>query len=431
MPALGDVDHAPGRSLSLNVRGLRASATLAIQERCAELAREGRVVYRLGLGQSPFPVPEAVVETLRANAARKDYLPVRGLHSLRETVAEFHRKRHGIACTAEDVLVAPGSKELLFLLQLVYYGDLLIPSPGWVSYAPQARIAGRAPIYIHTRREDGFMLRAADLEAACADDPERPRVLILNYPSNPTGGTYAAATLEELAVVARRHRIVVLSDEIYGELEFEGRHVSMARFYPEGTIISSGLSKWCGAGGWRLGTCTFPAQMRWLVDAMAAVASETYTTTSAPIQYAAVRAFQGGTAIESYLASVRRVLYALVTRCAAMLEAAGARVPRASGAFYLFPDLERHRERLGARGMTTSRAVCARLLEETGVAALPGSDFGRPDDELTLRLALVDFDGSKALAAARDPRGIDDEFIALHCANVLRAVDLFCGWVTS
>ena len=113
-------------SLNLNLRGMGPSATLAINERSAQLRAEGRDILRLGLGQSPFPVPEPVVEELRRNAHQKDYLPVKGLPELRRAVAEHHRRTFGIDRGAEDVLIGPGSKELMFLLQLVYYGDLVI-----------------------------------------------------------------------------------------------------------------------------------------------------------------------------------------------------------------------------------------------------------------------------------------------------------------
>jgi len=283
---------SPDVHLNLNVRGLGLSATLEINERSARLAREGRPVVRLGLGQSPFPVPDEVVEELRANAHRKDYLPVGGLRELQEAVARYHHRSQGIEVQGRDVLIGPGSKELMFILQLVHYGDLAIPTPSWVSYAPQAQIIGRRIRWLPTSPEHGHRLTPEALEALCAEDPGRPRVVILNYPGNPTGDTYPVDELKALARVARRHRVVLLSDEIYGELHHRGRHVSIARFYPEGTVVSSGLSKWCGAGGWRLGTFAFPPTLRWLQAAMAAVASETFTSTSAPIQHAAVRAFE-------------------------------------------------------------------------------------------------------------------------------------------
>jgi len=417
--------------ISLNVRGLGLSSTVEINERCLERMRQGQTVARLGLGQSPFPVPAPVVEELRANASRKAYLAVRGLAELREAVAEYHRRRNGLTCTGDDVLIAPGSKELMFLLQVVYYGELVLPAPAWVSYAPQAQIVGRRVALLQCHARDGWRLRPEDLERLCRADPGRPRMIILNYPSNPTGGTYSTAELEELAAVTRRYGVVVLSDEIYGELHYRGEHESIARFFPEGTIVSSGLSKWCGAGGWRLGTFTFPKELRWLLDAMAAVASETYTSTSAPIQYAAIRAFRGGLRIERYLWLARRILASLAEACLAELRKAGIQVLDPVGAFYLFPDFEPHREALARRGIHTSTELAARLLEEAGVALLPGEVFGRDPKELTVRLAFVDFDGAKAMAALEArPREapVDGEFLEHHCRTVLDAMRRIRAW---
>ncbi|MDA1095380.1 MAG: pyridoxal phosphate-dependent aminotransferase [Acidobacteria bacterium] len=420
--------------LNLNVRGLSLSATVAINEQSLRLIREGKNVARLGLGQSPFPVPAPVVEALRSNASRKDYLAVAGLFELREAVAEYHRRRSGTIGAAEDVLIGPGSKELMFLLQLVYYGELVIPTPAWVSYAPQAQIIGRRVSMLHGRAESGWRLEPGQLEELCAEDPNRPRIVVLNYPSNPTGGTYTTSELKELAGVARRFGILLLSDEIYGELHHCGEHVSIANFYPEGTIVSSGLSKWCGAGGWRLGTFAFPRDLHWLLDAMAAVASETYTSTSAPIQYAAVRAFRGGMQIERYLNHARRILSALGKAVCQRLRRSEIDVLEPTGAFYVFPNFSRWREELEARGICTSEELAQRLLAETGVAVLPGSAFGRSPDELTLRIAYVDFDGAKALAAVEAmpaDRELGEAFLNVHCLRILEAMDRTCKWLES
>ena len=422
----------PDVNLNLNVRGMKPSATLAINERSARLVHEGHTVYRLGLGQSPFPVPQPVVDELKANAHQKDYLPVRGLRTLRDAVADTLRRSQGIERSGQDVLVGPGSKELMFILQLVYYGDLVIPTPSWVSYAPQARIIGRQVQWVPTTRENDWRLMPEELDRLCAGDPSRPRLVILNYPANPTGDSYTTDELRELAAVARTYRVILLSDEIYGELHHRGQHVSIARYYPEGTIVSSGLSKWCGAGGWRLGTFTFPPTLRWLLDAMAAVASETYTSTSAPIQFAAVRAFQGDMELQDYLARSRRILRALGRHVWRRLQEAGAGVCEPVGAFYLFPDLSPLGERLAARGIRDSPNLCNRLLEETGVATLPGVEFGRPPDELTLRLAYVDFDGARALEAARHvppEQPLDAELLELTCPNVVHAIDAMTKWM--
>lgn len=430
---MADSTRTPDVHINLNIRGMKPSATVAINERCNELIKQGREVFKLGLGQSPFPVPGEVVDELKANAWQKDYLPVKGLRLLREAVADYHRRGEGCASTHEDVLIGPGSKELMFLLQLVYYGDIVIPTPAWVSYAPQARIIGRNVQFLPTDSANEWLMTAQQLADHCADDPDRPRLVVLNYPSNPTGRTFTGAQLEEIAAVAKQYKLLILSDEIYGELHHEGRHVSISRYYPQGTIISSGLSKWCGAGGWRLGTFTFPRQLRWLQDAMASVASETYTSTSAPIQYAAARAFKGGTGIERYLWRARRILKELGNWIADSLEAAGINTLRPQGGFYLFPDFGPLRDKLRARGITRSNVLCEKLLEETGVAILPGDDFGRPRDELTARLAYVDFDGARAMSVleGNEETKIDESFLFTNCPNVMNAIKRLAAWVSA
>ncbi len=420
------------KHLNLNVRGLPVSATLGINERSNRLLAEGEQVYKLGLGQSPFPVPLPVVEELQANAHQKDYLPVRGLPALQQAVTDYYQRTQNLNFNPNNILVGPGSKELMFILQLVYYGDLVIPTPSWVSYAPQAYIIGRHVHWLPTSPENSWLLTPEELEKFCHADPTKPRIVILNYPNNPTGCSYPRAQLQELAEVARKYHIILLSDEIYGELNFHGDHTSIARYYPEGTIISSGLSKWCGAGGWRLGTFAFPSALSWLLEGMAAVSSETFTATSAPIQYAAVRAFRGGPRIEAYLTRSRRILEALCHTVCDRLTAAGAVVAPPQGAFYIFPDFSPFQEKLRSRGITSSAVMCERLLEDTGVAILPGSAFGRPEQELTTRLALVDFDGAKALShseryAMHEP--LPEEFIEHCCFKVTQAIDKLCAWM--
>jgi len=423
-------------SLNLNVRGLSPSATLAINARCNELMREGKRVFKLGLGQSPFPVPGIIVDALRNHAHEKDYLPVKGLPELREAVANFHRRKDQVNASPDGVLIGPGSKELMFLLQLVYYGEILLPTPCWVSYGPQAQIIGRNVKFIHTTWEERWRISHEGLRRYLEqeNDTYRPRLLILNYPGNPDGDTYNMEELQRLAEIAREYEMILLSDEIYGQLSHSGGHFSIARFYPEGTIISSGLSKWCGAGGWRLGTFTFPKPLSWLLDAMAIVASETFTSVSAPIQHAAVHAFRGGSEIETYLCHARRILKTLGNACASILTSAGIRVHKPEGAFYLFADFSPHTSAFKSRGINDGRELSERLLLDTGVAVLPGVDFERPLEEMTARLAYVNFDGAQALAASKQiplDQNLDDSFIQTHCADTLEAMKRIAVWTTS
>lgn len=418
--------------LNPNIRDLQESPTLRINQRCRELSAAGKLVYRLGLGQSPFPVPDSVVNALRLHAPEKEYLHVQGLEPLRETVASFHRNKDGVHFLPENIIIGPGSKELLFLLQMIFEGEVIIPGPSWVSYLPQARIIGNVIHVLQTRREQQWRLMPEDLEHFCEQHKETPLLLILNYPGNPDGMTYSAEELEKLANVAARYKMFILSDEIYAQLHHEGGHVSIARFYPEATIISSGLSKWCGAGGWRLGTFSFPPQLQWMMRAMAAVASETYTSVSAPIQFAAIQAFRCGAEIEDYLWHVRKILTRLGMETAAILREAGVHTHLPTGAFYLFPDFSDYREKLAAKGIFNSRQLCETLLEETGVAILPGADFNRPEEELTARLSYVDFDGAKALLASyRLPlhEPLEEGFTEQYCGKVKQAARLITAWL--
>lgn len=418
--------------LNPNVSGLKPSATVAINDFSNELRRQGKEVFKLGLGQSPFPVPEPVVEALQRNAFQKDYLPVKGLRELQEAVSEHHCRTFGIDADPDDVLIGPGSKELMFLLQLTYYGDLVIPTPSWVSYVPQAKIIGREILMFPTSFENDWHLTPEELEKLCHIKKGSPRLLILNYPLNPSGTTMSRDRLKDLAEIADKNRVVLLSDEIYGKIHHDGQHESIVPFYPEGTIFSGGLSKWCGAGGWRLGVFVFPRPLRWLLDAMAAVGTETFTSTSAPIQYAAIRAFQEGPEIDDYLIRSRQIVKALGNHISRMLEDAGASIRYPQGGFYIFPDFSPFKEKLRERKINSSEDMCRRLLEETGVAMLPGSNFGRQPEEMTARIAYVDFNGRSALDAVKslkEDQSIDENFLKQYCGNVLKAIDRLSDWI--
>lgn len=421
--------------LNPNVADLKESPTLRINQHCKELAAQGKHIYKLGLGQSPFPVPEPVVNALRLYAPQKDYLHVQGLPELRQAVAAFHRKKDNVNVLPENVIIGPGSKELLFLLQMVFNGEVIIPSPSWVSYLPQAKIIGNTIHVLHTAPENHWRLLPSQLDDFCASttiNAGNPYLLILNYPGNPDGITYGTESIEAIAATCRKNNIYILSDEIYGQLHHEGNHVSIAKYYPEGTIISSGLSKWCGAGGWRLGTFSFPPELHWLMEAMAAVASETYTSVSAPIQYAAIQAFECGAEIESYLWHVRKILALLGKQTATLLKEGNILVNDPTGGFYLFLDFTPLQKKLNQKGITTGADLCDRLLEECGVAILPGADFNRPAEELSARLSYVDFDGAKALGASYTiplHEQLPDDFTTKYCSNVIEAAHKICEWV--
>lgn len=399
------------------------SPTLSINEGVAARRARGEDTVHFGFGESPFPVPRPVREALRKHAGDNRYLPTQGLPLLREAVAGYLAKRFGHDARADCVLIGPGSKELLFHLMLVLDGDLILPAPSWVSYAPQGGLAGKRVLWISADPDSGWRLDPAALDLACERSRSRQKLLVLNSPCNPTGAVYSEDELRGIADVARRRNLVVVSDEIYAEVVFaQGRFASIARFCPERCVVTTGLSKGFSAGGYRLGAVMAPREMASIVPRLVSVASETFSCVSAPVQRAACAAFgweaevsqavRDGTAIHEIAGE-----YLWGALCEM-----GLRCPRPEGAFYLFTDFSPFREPLQRRGVTDDASLCASLLREAGVAVLPGSAFGVGSRELAVRVATVDYDGAAALAAFRKrrPRAPEDRsaFVEAHCPRL-------------
>lgn len=412
-------------SIEAFLRPINHSETLLINERSGQLEASRRV-FRFGFGQSPFPVPAGVTEVLRQHAHEKAYMSVQGWQPLREAVAAFHRQQDGVDWQGERVLVAPGSKLLIYSVMAAFTtAEVLLVSPSWVSYEPQALLAGHQVSRLQTDAASEWRLTADQLETFCAErpDPELPLILVLNYPGNPSGTTYSEAQLQALAEVMRRNGVVVISDEIYGMLHHRGEHRSLACYYPEGTLVTGGLSKWCGAGGWRLGVMHVPTALATtLLPRLVGVASETWSCVAAPMQYAAAEAYRFGPEVEGYVLQERCILSQLGQQAAAMLNAAGIATATPEGGFYLFPDFGQWREALARLGIHTSEQLCERLLEEAGVALLPGSAFGMPEQALVARLSYVDFDGAAALqATATEQDGV--------MRPVMDGLEMICSWL--
>ena len=272
------------------VLSLKESATLAINLKALELRRQGADIVHFGFGQSPFPVPETIQQALRENTDKKEYLPTRGLPELCEAVADFYKKEFGYAFTPSDVCVGPGSKELIFQIIYLMEGPLLVPVPSWVSYGPQAALRGKEIIPIRTMRENNYRLTPEDLDHACYQAGQSQKLLIFNNPNNPTGALYHEKEIKEIAEICRAYQVIVISDEIYAMIDFDRWPMgSLATFYPEGTIVSGGLSKSFAAGGYRLGVVLIPNSLELMMSALKSVVSETFSAVSAPVQYARKR----------------------------------------------------------------------------------------------------------------------------------------------
>jgi len=411
--------------LQNNILGLKTSATLAINELSQQLIKEGKEVFKFGLGQSPFPVPDIIVKELQKNAHQKDYLNVSGFMGLREEVANYHSNKNQYKYNAESVIIGPGSKELIFQTQLVLNCDLLLPSPSWVSYEPQAQILNKKVHWIKATAETNWHLDPEELDKTCASLNSVNKLLILNSPNNPSGTTHG--NLKELANVAKKHNVIIISDEIYAELDFTGEYKSITHHYPEKTIVSSGLSKWCGAGGWRLGMLVFPDELSYIRDSVRTVASETFTAVSAPIQYAAIKAYSEDHS--EYLENSRLILKMIGDYIYKELSSVGVICQKPQGGFYMICDFSNVVNK--THEINNDKTLCQKILNDIGFAMLPGSDFGMEEDKLLSRIAFVDFDGSKALKMISKEKPSPDNFLDLTCPKIAKGISLLKNWIVS
>ena len=402
------------------VKNLKPSSTLKINEASREMEDKGKKIFKFGFGQSPFQVPSDIVNELKNNAFQNKYLPMQGLKSLREVVAQYTSKKKKYDYNFEDVVIGPGSKELMFLLHVLFEGEIILPAPSWVSYAPQA-ILGRNKIQtIQTLRENNWFPTGQEIEKIILKDKNKNYLLFLNSPNNPSG--LVCKNLEEISKIAKKYNLIILSDEIYSELSFEDEFKSISSFCPEKTIISNGLSKWCGAGGWRLGYFIIPDNLSHLKDSINVLASETFSSVSAPIQYAAIAAYTNDHS--EFINNSKKILKAIGNYVYENLKSNKVTISKPQGGFYLMPEFSN-------KSYSTSTEMCDNLLKEMGVALLPGSDFGFDKKRMIARLSFTDFDGHEFMNGIKDGKKIDNDLILKLAPKVVEGVYKLKKWSES
>lgn len=411
------------------------SPTLAINEQVKYLWSEGQDVLHLGFGESRFPVHQQLQTALQHNCHRKEYLPTHGLPQLRSAVAQFYEDTFHIPCVATQVTIAPGSKLLLYAVQMILDGVLLLPLPSWVSYQPQAKMLHKKSFWIKTDPKNDYQLSLNDLKKTWQSAQKKGHkrgLLLLNSPNNPSGTMIDVSVLSEIAAYCRQEGIIVLSDEIYGMVTFdENKQRSIAEFYPEGTIIFSGVSKNLSLGGWRMGYAIVPKNMPEVTKTLGTVASETWSSVAAPIQWALSEVFNTE-GVNDYVKEMATIHGIRSTYIWAGLRQLGVLCPKPQGAFYLFPNFDFLKNQLNTKGVKTSDDLAAYLLNKYHVATLPGSAFGCPPTMLSLRLSssFLDMETDEKAQNVLDlfRRNGATDFIA-HLPNVQKAVTQFGQFV--
>jgi len=402
------------------VKDLKPSSTLLINETSRKLEEQGKKIYKFGFGQSPFKVPQGIVNELKNNAHQNKYLPMQGLSELRNSVAKYTSKKKNYNYEPHNVIIGPGSKELMFLLHVIFDGEIILPVPSWVSYAPQA-ILGRNKIQVlQTKRENNWFPIASEIEDIILKNKNKNYLLFLNSPNNPSG--QVCENLDEIATVAKKYNLIILSDEIYSELTFENNYRSISSFCPEKTIISTGLSKWCGAGGWRLGYFIIPDNLNEIKNMINVLASETFSAVSAPIQYAAINAYEND--YSNYITKSKNILSSVGNFVYENLRSNEVLINKPEGGFYLMPEFLNKK-------FNSSSEMCDNILKETGVALLPGSDFGFDKKKMLARLSFTDFDGQEFMDNIDDNFKIDNDHIKKFAPKIIDGVDRLKKWSES
>lgn len=367
------------RNIATRVSQLTGEGALAVFARAKELEKEGRSVIHLELGEPDFHPAPPVVDALRAAAAsgRDRYVATRGIPPLRAAIAAYLKRTRGLDAAAEQVLVAPGCKMALSLamMALIEPGDeVLYPDPSFPIYPSFTRGLGAKPVAYRLREENKFQPDIAEIAAKITP---QTRMLIFNSPNNPTGTVFSADALKEIAALAQKHDLWILSDEIYARILFQGEYKSIWSLpgLAERTVIIDGFSKSFAMTGWRLGYAV--AQER-VIDAMNMLVLNTFTCTAEFTQVAAIAALEDSTnAVEAMVEEYRRRRDLFVSR---LNKIPGFRCQVPDGAFYAWVNIE---------GTGRSAEEVQRLLlEEAGVAGIAGAAFGA-EGKNYLRFSLV------------------------------------------
>jgi aspartate/methionine/tyrosine aminotransferase len=348
---------------------LGTETAFEVLARAQRLSAQGRSIINLGIGQPDFPTPEHIVEAGRKALAdgHHGYTPANGIPELRRAVTTDLYRRHGVEVSPELVLVVPGGKVTMFFAILMFGEpgiEILYPNPGFPIYESVIRFSGATPVPVPLYEAAGFSFSADELLSKITP---RTRLLIVNSPANPTGGVVPRTELDRLVAGLERHpQVAVLSDEIYGEILYDGAEHTSLLAYPslrDRLILLDGWSKTYAMTGWRLGYGLWPEE---LIEAAQKLAINCHSCVNAAAQFAGIAALTGPRE------PVRRMVAAFAERremiVAALGDLPGFRVARPGGAFYAFPNVT-------GTGLD-ARTLQSRLLEEAGVATVAGTSFG-------------------------------------------------------
>lgn len=356
---------------SSRITNLQESATIAISTLATTLKAQGRDILSFSAGEPDFDTPEPI--KLAAKAALDEgftkYTQVAGIPELKQAIANKLERENGLHYEPKQILVSNGAKQSLFNVfqALIDKGDeVIIPSPYWVTYPELVAYSGGSNVFIETNEQNGFKITAKSLRQAITP---RTKALVLTTPSNPTGMVYTKQELESIAQVLHGSDIVVIADEMYEKLLYDGEFVSVGSISQdmfERTITINGLSKSVAMTGWRMGYCASADTT--LIKLMTNLQSQCTSNINSITQKASIIALEGG--VDTQIEAMRQAFLARRDLAVSSINAIqGLHTLSPQGAFYLFISI-------GSACGGDSMAFCKQLLEQEGIALVPGSAFG-------------------------------------------------------
>lgn len=364
--------------ISQRAKNIKPSPTLAVDSKAKEMKAKGLDVVNFGVGEPDFDTPphikEAAMKAIKEGFTK--YTPVGGIDELKEAIIEKFERDNALKYSKENIIVSCGAKHSLYNIAQAIFNpgdEVIIPSPYWVSYPDQVILNDAVPVFVETYEEDNFTLRPEILKQKITP---RTKALILNSPSNPTGFIYDKKTLQEIAEIALKNNIYIISDEIYEKLIYEGhQHISIASLDEEiknKTIVVNGVSKSYAMTGWRIGYAAGPVE---IIKAMTKIQSQSTSNPTSIAQKAAVAALRGPQdCVEQMRTEFEKRRNYLVEQLN-KIKGFSCKMPQ--GAFYAFPNIkEILKKKAGTHELNTSMDLSIYLLEKAQVALVPGSAFG-------------------------------------------------------
>ena len=375
-------------TLSGRLSGLEESVTLAITAKARALKAGGRDIISFGAGEPDFDTPEnikeAAIKAIRGGQTK--YTPVGGINELKDAIISKFKRDNSLSYTRDEVIVSCGGKHSIYNLfqSILDHGDeVIIPAPYWVSYPVMVSLAGGVPVELRTTGAEGFKMSAAAFRSRITP---KTKAVVINSPSNPTGAAYTGAELEAIAAVALEKNLLIISDEIYEKIAYDGFKVtsiaSVSDEVKRNTVVLNGVSKTYSMTGWRIGYAAGPAH---IIKAMTSIQSQSTSNPCSISQWAALEAISGPQdALAGMVAEFSRRRDAMVEGLSAI---GGVSCFKPQGAFYVFADIsETLGKRYGERTIKGSADVANYLLDEAGVAVVPGEPFG---DDSHIRLSYA------------------------------------------